>query len=209
MSTLPAPSTVIGRLLGPAAGALLGLLLAGLLLALLRTPRGQPVVILPPPPPAPSATPAPMRVHVSGAVARPGVYRLAAGSIAQDALAAAGGALPGADLAQVNLASALADGAALYIPRQGERPPPAPTRAASPAGAEGGTLPPGTQIDLNTATLADLEQLPRVGPAMAQRIIDYRTEHGGFKRVEELLEVKGIGAATFAALKDYVCVCTP
>jgi competence protein ComEA len=196
------PSAALQRLVAPLAGLLFGLVVSALFMVLLRAPRGQAVAVLPPPTAGPAATAAPVRVYVSGAVAAPGVYTLPPASIAQDALDAAGGALAGADLAHLNLAQLVRDGDALYVPRVGEAEPTA-TRAAP------GTLPPGTQIDLNTATAEQFDQLPKIGPSTAQRIVDYRTEHGGFQSVDELNAVSGIGDSTLAAIRDYVCVCTP
>ena len=133
-------------------------------------------------------------VHVLGAVAEPGVYQLRGGARVLDAIAAAGGFADDAARDGVNLAAALSDGQQLVVPVAGAAPPPA-------AGAEGDGL-----VNLNTADEATLETLPRVGPAMAQRIIAFRETNGGFRSVQDLLGVSGIGEKTFAALQPLVTV---
>jgi competence protein ComEA len=144
-------------------------------------------------------------VYVAGAVRRPGVYRLSAASRVDDALRLAGGPRPRADLTAVNLAAKLEDGRQILVP---ERVPAggavggggAPAAAAAP-----GAVPAGP-INLNTATLEQLDTLDGVGPGIAQRILDYRQQHGGFGRVEELGEVPGIGAKRLATLTPLVTV---
>jgi len=150
-------------------------------------------------------------VDVAGAVLRPGVYALPAGARVFDAVAAAGGAAPDAELAAVNLARRVSDGEQLRVPRTGEAPPAAAAgagtggasgsagRAAS--GAGGAAAGP---VSLNSATLDQLDTLPRIGPALAQRIIDWREANGGFTSIEQLGEVPGIGGATLAALRGLV-----
>jgi len=140
-------------------------------------------------------------VYVSGAVAHPDVYRLPSGSIVKDALSAAGGALPDADLVRVNLAQELLDQQQVHIPMAGETPPPAssPVRLRSPS-LESGC------VDINSATLQDLDELPGIGPTYSQRIIEYRAAHGPFQDVEELLQIKGIGPATLEEIRHLVCV---
>lgn len=216
-------------LLGVVYGLVLALGATGLLLAIAGRPAGVPIVLAEPP------TPAPVRVYVLGAVATPGVYPLPAAAIVEEALAAAGGALPEADLAGVNLAAGVHPGDRIDVPRL--PPTPAPTRRAPPAptpfpGEGGSGAPPAAQtaqdeggagrsatavppaaepqatgtININTATASQLEALPKIGPAIAQRIVEYRDAHGPFGRIEDLQRVKGIGPATFAALKDFITV---
>ena len=149
-------------------------------------------------------------VHVAGAVRRPGVYRLAPGARVDDALRRAGGARRGADLTAVNLAAKLEDGRQVLVP---ERAPAPGAPGASDAGAPGAPAAAptagagaGAPINLNTATLEQLDTLDGVGPGIAQRILDHREQHGGFTRVEELGEVPGIGAKRLAALTPLVTV---
>ena len=145
-----------------------------------------------------SAGPAPMLVvAVQGRVRHPGLVRLAPGARVADAIAAAGGALPGTDLSLVNLAQKVADGQLIVIGKSG---PAGGSSSAGPGGAGSGP------IDLNSATVADLDTLPGIGPSLAQHIIDYRTAHGSFHSVDELRSVSGIGDAKFAEIKDLVTV---
>jgi competence protein ComEA len=142
-------------------------------------------------------------VHVAGAVRNAGVYRLRAGARVDDALARAGGATPRADLSQVNLAAKVEDGRQVLVPR---RTPAASAAPPAPAGAGAAPGAPAVPINLNTATLEQLDALPGVGPATAQKILDYRQQHGGFGSVDELGEVPGIGDVRLAALRDLVRV---
>jgi len=131
-------------------------------------------------------------VDVAGAVARPGLYHLAAGTRIADAVAAAGGITRRADSTLVNLAAPLADGEQVLVPARGA--------VAAPGGAPS----PAAPIDLNTATVDQLDALPGVGPATAQKIIDYRQAHGPFRNVDELEGVPGIGPSKLAQLKGLV-----
>ena len=138
-------------------------------------------------------------VHVGGAVKTPGLYALTMGARVDDAVRAAGGVLEDADLDALNLAARIKDGEKVVVPtRNGE----AEAAAASGPGAsaEGGKL------NLNTASASDLETLPGIGPALAQRILDYREKNGGFRSVEDLMEVSGIGAKRFEELRELVTV---
>ena len=131
-------------------------------------------------------------VHVAGAVASPGVYRLPAGSRVTDALRRAGGPAPRALVDAVNLAARLADGQQVVIPE------------AAPAGAASGTATaiPDAPISLGTATVEELDTIEGIGPVTAQDIVDYRDEHGGLASIEQLDQISGIGPATMEALRD-------
>jgi competence protein ComEA len=145
----------------------------------------------------------PVVVYAAGAVKTPGVYKLAAGARVTDAVLAAGGPAPDADLDRVNLAAKVTDGERVYIPRKGEAGDAALGAAGVPDAA--GTGAPAV-LDLNTATAEQLDALPGVGPATAKAILDYRTQHRRFRSVDELLEVRGIGEAKLAQLKPLVRV---
>lgn len=150
-------------------------------------------------------------VHVVGQVLRPGLVRLRSGARVADAIAAAGGARPGADLTAVNLARPVLDGEQVHVPRPGETPPaPAGTAGPGPSGSSAGGGSAGAAgappLDLNTADAAALDTLPGVGPVLAQRILDWRAEHGRFSSVDELGEVSGIGDKLLAQLRDRVRV---
>ncbi len=151
-------------------------------------------------------------VHVLGAVAHPGLFEVHEGARVVDVVAAAGGLLPTADEAGLNLARLVADGEQLYVPAHGEVVPGPPAGAqAGGSGAPGGAVGvvsggAAAKVNLNTATAADLDTLPRIGPAMAQRILDYRAAEGRFASIDDLRNVTGIGDKTFAALKDLITV---
>jgi len=142
---------------------------------------------------APAAAPE-IVVHVVGEVLQPGLVHLPAGARLADAIDAAGGAGPEADLAAINLARVLTDGEQVVVPRPGEQP--------QSAGGPGGD----PAVDLNAAAIADLDTLPGIGPVLAQRIVDWRTEHGAFTAVDELAEVRGIGSSLLEGLRDLVRV---
>jgi competence protein ComEA len=147
-------------------------------------------------------------VHVLGAVSAPGLFELPVGARVVDAVAAAGGLVPGADQSRVNLARAVADGEQLYVPVVGEVIP-VPVGPAGSTPSVSGAAPPApvtTVVDLNTATVADLDTLPRIGPQLAQRIVDWRTTNGRFSAPEDLLEVPGIGDRIFDGLSERVTV---
>lgn len=183
-------------------GIIGSLLVVGLVLLVSGPPRGEAVTLLPPP------TPPPILVHVTGAVAQPGVYTLQADSRVQDAVQAAGGLLPQADLQGVNLAAFVHDGDQLFIPTI-----PPTSLPSSPETPEPGTPWPDTRsptisklININTATLAELESLPEIGPVTAQKIIEYRQKNGPFKKIEDIMKVPGIGEKTFEAIKLLITV---
>lgn len=135
-------------------------------------------------------------VHVFGAVARPGLYRLEEGARVVDVIAAAGGMTPDADATAVNLARRLTDGEQLQVPVVG----------AAPAAGEAPDVAADGRVNLNTADVAALDALPRVGPAIAQRIIDWREANGSFTSVDDLLSVPGIGDKMLASLRDLVTI---
>lgn len=184
-----------------AAVALVLLLLAARYL--LPAGTATPAAPLPPPPGPGTGAAGPSArvvVDVVGEVRRPGLYRLADGSRIADAVARAGGATRKAELAQVNLAAPLADGEQVVVPARG------PAAAAAPAVADGGgdAAAPSAPIQLSTATVEQLDSLPGVGPATAQKILDYRTKHGAFSSVDELDAVPGIGPKRLEQLRDLV-----
>lgn len=142
-------------------------------------------------------------VHVAGAVRRPGVYRLREGMRVDDALQMAGGARRRADLTAVNLAAKLEDGRQVLVPERTRRGAVAPAAAA---GGAAGAAAPGAPVNLNTATLEQLDALDGIGPATAQSILDFRDENGGFGSVEELGQIPGIGEKRLATLREAVTV---
>ncbi|MCU7730537.1 ComEA family DNA-binding protein [Actinoplanes sp. KI2] len=141
-------------------------------------------------------------VAVGGKVRKPGLVRLPPGARVADALDAAGGPEPGVDVAMLNLARKVVDGELIMV---GVTPSPGAAMPAGPA-ATGAAVRPGGLVNLNTATLADLDTLPGVGPVLAQRILDARTAQGGFRAVSDLRKVDGIGDARYEQLKDLVTV---
>lgn len=186
-------------------GVLAGFILAGGLLLVARLPGGKPVTLEPAP------TKPPIEVHVIGAVVRPGVYSFSEGSRVQDAVTAAGGLLTEADPNAINLAAKLEDGQQVNIPYQNGAGPstnssapfdviPTPDYSSSNGSEATG------QININTASLEELESLPGIGPTIAQRIIDYRDQNGPFMQIEDIMNVPGIGPATFDQIKDLITV---
>jgi competence protein ComEA len=141
--------------------------------------------------------PPPVVVHVVGAVREPGLYRLARGERVADAVTRAGGASPGADLGLINLAAPVVDGQQVVVPVRAA-PGVAGGGSAGAAAASGGP------VSLSNATLEQLDELPGVGPVTAQKILDYRQQHGAFTSVRELDAIPGIGPARIAQLQDLV-----
>jgi len=161
--------------------------------------RPEPVPVGPPaavPAAAPSA--GEVVVAVSGKVRRPGLVRLRPGARVADAVAAAGGVLPGTALGSLNLARKLVDGELIVVGMPTEGAP----AVAAPGGASGPVA--GVRLSLNAATVAQLDALPGIGPVLAQRIVDFRTTRGGFRSVEQLREVDGVGESRYQRLKDLV-----
>jgi competence protein ComEA len=181
-------------------GILVGLLLAGGIYASTRAPQGESVELRPAP------TPEPVRVHVAGAVVRPGVYSLDKGSRVDDAVEAAGGFVAEADKNALNLAARLEDGQRLDIPFVAGFVPDEEqgfvvVSEGTPSPLAGEDL-----VNINTATLEELDKLPGIGPSTAQRIIAYRIDNGPFARIEDIVNVSGIGPATYEEIKDLITV---
>jgi competence protein ComEA len=155
--------------------------------------------------PSASATPT-ILVHVIGAVVKPGVVRLPEGARVEDALAAAGGLRGDADPAELNLAAVVSDGTQIIIGTKASPRGEVREGSTSSGSVSTGTATVGAIIDLNTATLTQLDTIPGIGPVTAQAILDYRTKHGKFTKIEELQEVDGIGTKTYAQIAPHVRV---
>jgi competence protein ComEA len=183
---MPSLSVSRPRALLVAAVALALLVVAGRTLADAGTANVRPAALVSE---RPAAAPK-LVVHVAGAVRRPGLYRLTEGSRVADAVARAGGATAPADTAAINLAAPVADGMQVLVPRR-------VAAAGHPAAAAG-------RPSLSSATLAELDALPGVGPVTAQKILDYRAQHGGFRSVDDLDAIPGIGPARIDQLRDLV-----
>ena len=167
-------------------------------IALLLASRPQPVSIIVNPPlptgtPSPTNTPSPITIYITGAVTQTGItLTLPNGSRVEDAIAAAGGALPNADLERVNLAAILRDGDQVHVALQGE----GETTLATPSG--------GQLVNINIATLEEIDTLPGIGPALAERIIAYRDANGAFTSLDQLDEVEGIGPDLLAEIAPLI-----
>ena len=177
-----------------ASGILFGLFLAALVWVVARNPSGEAVILRPAP------TEKPVIVYITGAVPRPGVYALPKNARVQDAISAAGGFLAEAEKSQINLAALLEDGQKLDIPfTEGVSPllgTPVPVIVTSTT----------ELVNINTATLEELDTLPGIGRTTAQRIIAYREQNGPFIEPEDIINVQGIGPVTYERFKDLITV---
>jgi competence protein ComEA len=179
----------------PIVGVLCCLLLSAGAVIYVRRPVNQPIEIIEPSP-SPVPTAAQVAVYVTGAVQNPGVYYLPGESRVEDALEAAGGPTADADLDRVNLAQRVHDEDQIYFPEMGEDGVPASSTGGSTEGL----------IDINTASADELEQLPGIGPALAQSIIDHRESRGPFSSIEEIMDVQGIGQGVFEDVRELITV---
>lgn len=166
-------------------GILIGVLLTALVWLAAAPPRGESITLDVPP------TQRPIMVHVTGAVANPGLYYLPKDSRVNDAILAAGGFLDNADKSYINLAGLVSDGEKIHVPE------------LMPGLSIGGS---GLLVNINSATQSELENLPGIGPTLAKRIIDYRSQYGFFDTIDDLKDVPGIGEAIFIEIKDLVTV---
>ena len=164
-------------------GVLIGLLAAGVIWLAASRPRGEAVVLLP------SPTPDSLAVYVSGAVVKPGLYYLPQGSRVGDAVNAAGGFAANAESDQINLAALLTDGEQINVP-----------------GVGGNVHINLGRININTATVEELDTLPGIGPTTAQAIVDYRTQNGPFQAIQDIMNVPGIGASSYDLIKNLITV---
>ena len=185
----------IKSILYMASGVLFGLFVAALIWVVARNPSGQAVTLRPVP------TDAPIVVHVTGAVPRPGVYALPQGARVQDAISAAGGFLADAEKSGINLARVVEDGELLDVPYVEGASLVILTPGIEVVGSSGTEL-----ININTASQFELESLPGIGPTTAEKIIAYREANGPFRRIEDIVDVSGIGSGTFERIKDLITV---
>jgi competence protein ComEA len=174
-------------------GVVCGLLATGILFLVVNSPRGEAIQLRPPP------TPLPILVDVSGAVKQPGVVSLAYGSRVMDAIEAAGGLQAGAVTQSLNMAAILEDGQKVWVPQATPTPAPGITLPERSGGIE-------ILLNINLASLNQLDELPGIGTVIAQRIIDYREEHGPFLKIEDIENVDGIGPSKYEAIKDFITV---
>ncbi len=209
-----------------AVGVIAGVIIAVLAMVLSRPIRPAAIEIIPPEPtapvetaeplptedPLPTATPGMVNVFVSGAVAAPDVYELPPGSLVKDAIVAAGGFIVEANRDILNQALPVHDGDHIHVPtltETAETPPPISNEAPvsgdvtneEQSGEAGGEL-----ININTASLAELETLPGIGPSLGQNIIDYREANGPYETIEDIMKVSGIGTAKFEAIRELITV---
>jgi competence protein ComEA len=170
-------------------GALVLAILAGIGVVVTQQPATAVVSIIPPPP---TPTPSPLTIYVTGEVAAPGTYAIATGSRVETALAAAGGMTANADVTRVNLAAFVRDGDQVHVPAIGE----SDVSLATPSGGE--------RLHINDATLEQLDALPGIGPALAERIIVYRSANGSITSLDDLGSIEGIGAALLEELAPLI-----
>lgn len=177
-----------------------------------QNPPPAAIEIIPPEPTAtaaPTATPGPLRVYITGAVNNPDVYSLPEGSIVADVVAAAGSFREDAAREMINLALPLQDGMQVHVPAiatQSAQPPPSGQQLATPAMLVAPQDSSPGLVNINIADLDTLDTLPGVGPAIAQSIIDFRQTNGPFGAIEEIMEVSGIGPAKFEQMKELITV---
>ncbi len=188
-------------------GVMAGFILAGALVFVSRAPAGEPIILQPAP------TKAPVAVHVIGAVPRPGLYEFSEGARVQDAIDAAGGLLASANSNALNLAALLEDGQQLDVPyKDGEEPSETSSSPDLPGTDEPAQNDSSTEnsdvdlVNINTATLEELDGLPGIGPTTAQKILDYREANGPFSVIEDIQNVSGIGPSTFDEIKELITV---
>jgi len=181
-------------------GVLFGLLSAGVILIASSPPRGATIVLLPPP------TPLPMQIHVTGAVQHPGLYLLPQESRVRDAIEAAGGFSEDASYNAVNLAAFLEDGTQLLVPVLNQAVKSSDVILSPPDAYQPAVQQTFTIVNINTASQAELETLPNIGPVTAQKIIAFRDEFGDFAMIEEIKKVSGIGSLTFESIEAYITV---
>ena len=201
------------HMVGVIVGLLLGVAGSFGAMSLLNQVRPAPIVIVAPEPtplPELTATPGLIRVFVNGAVRQAAVYELPPNSLVQHAIEAAGGFMEEANTAIVNLAQPLSDGLQVYVPTQGEEvPAPAFLTVNNPVPdntAETNNSAPGSLVNINTATQAELEDLPGIGPSTAQNILDHRDANGPFATIESIMDVSGIGDGRFNQIKALITV---
>lgn len=183
---------------GIAFGVACGLLGAGILLLAVTKPRGDPIQLIPPP------SPAPIIVHVAGAVNEPGVHTLPHGSRVKDAVERSGGLADDADSDLINLAKPLNDGDQIWIPAKDYVQVTDVSDELTAKGEQKNQ--PAERININSASQADLETLPGIGPVIAQAIIQFRLENGPFLEVNEIQSVSGIGPATFEKIQSLITI---
>ena len=155
---------------------------------------------------SPSPSPGVVVVYVSGWVRHPGVFEFHQGQRVIEAIERAGGARPGADLTSINLAALLTDAMQIVVGKRGQPGSAGPGSSGGFVGSGGVVGAADALVNINTATLDQLDSLPGIGPALAQRIIDYREKHGAFRSIQDLLNVSGIGDKKFADIKSRVTV---